>query len=162
MGREHASCCGFPPMKHCAPPLGAVFIPSLFPHRMPLHQKGVGALSGTRECFVPGVLVVGRESGRVGGLGDLGASDLLQRVDALAFGIESVHEMHDWMGCFVGGGDVGLGRCWLLVDGWVRPSIEFVQIFDNSRVALLCGAAASGVLALLFPEPGLLNCTVQH
>lgn len=43
---------------------------------------------------VPRVLVVGGEAGGVGALGDLVADDLLQRVDALALGVESVHEMH--------------------------------------------------------------------
>lgn len=40
------------------------------------------------------VLVVWGESGRMRRLGDLAGSDLLERIDALAFGIESVHEMH--------------------------------------------------------------------
>lgn len=43
---------------------------------------------------LPRVLVVGREASRVCRLCDLGAVDLLQGVDTLAFAVESVHEMH--------------------------------------------------------------------
>jgi len=49
---------------------------------------------------VPGVLVVGREASRVGGLGDLAVVDLLEGVEALARGRKSVHQMH-------GGGSFG-------------------------------------------------------
>lgn len=52
--------------------------------------------SRAQNDSVPGVLVVGREPRWVGRLGDFGAVDLLERVDALALGIESVHKMHDW------------------------------------------------------------------
>lgn len=44
---------------------------------------------------IPGVFVVGRKSGRVCRLCDFGTDNLLERVDALAVGVESVHEMHD-------------------------------------------------------------------
>lgn len=44
--------------------------------------------------FVPRVLVVWRKSGRVCGFGDFGAGDFLEGIDALASGVESVHEMH--------------------------------------------------------------------
>lgn len=47
-----------------------------------------------RIGFLPRVLVVGRETSRVGGLCDLGAVDLLQGVDTLALAVESVHQMH--------------------------------------------------------------------
>jgi hypothetical protein len=43
---------------------------------------------------VPGVLVVGREASRVGGLGDLAVVDLLEGVEALARGRHGVHQMH--------------------------------------------------------------------
>ena len=43
---------------------------------------------------VPGVLVVGREASRVGGLGDLAVVDLLEGVEALAGGRHGVHKMH--------------------------------------------------------------------
>lgn len=46
------------------------------------------------DLFVPGVLVVGREASRVGGLGDLAVVDLLEGVDALAGGRHGVHQMH--------------------------------------------------------------------
>ena len=49
---------------------------------------------------VPGVLVVGREASRVGGLGDLAVVDLLEGVEALARGRQGVHQMH-------GGGSFG-------------------------------------------------------
>ena len=49
---------------------------------------------------VPGVLVVGREASRVGGLGDLAVVDLLKGVEALAGWRKSVHQMH-------GGGSFG-------------------------------------------------------
>jgi hypothetical protein len=49
---------------------------------------------------VPGVLVVGREASRVGGLGDLAVVDLLKGVEALARGRQGVHQMH-------GGGKFG-------------------------------------------------------
>ena len=49
---------------------------------------------------VPGVLVVGREASRVGGLRDLAVVDLLEGVEALARGGKSVHQMH-------GGGSFG-------------------------------------------------------
>jgi len=49
---------------------------------------------------IPGVLVVGREASRVGGLGDLAVVDLLEGVEALARGRKSVHQMH-------GGGSFG-------------------------------------------------------
>jgi hypothetical protein len=39
-------------------------------------------------------LVVGRETSRVSGLGDLSLSDLLQGVKAVALSVESVHQMH--------------------------------------------------------------------
>lgn len=39
-------------------------------------------------------LVVGREAGRMGGLGDLAVHDLLEGVEALAARVEVVHEMH--------------------------------------------------------------------
>ena len=51
---------------------------------------------------VPGVLVVGREASRVGGLGDLAVVDLLEGVEALARGRHGVHQMH------VGGGFGGV------------------------------------------------------
>jgi len=54
-------------------------------------EKTVALLEGDA---VSRVLVVGREASRVCGLCDLGASDLLQGVDTLALGIESVHQMH--------------------------------------------------------------------
>ena len=43
---------------------------------------------------VPGVLVVGREASRVGGLGDLAVVDLLEGVEALARRRHGVHQMH--------------------------------------------------------------------
>jgi len=43
---------------------------------------------------LPGVLVVGGEAGRVGGLGDLAVVDLLEGVEALAGGRHGVHQMH--------------------------------------------------------------------
>jgi len=55
-------------------------------------EKTVTLLEGDT---VSGVLVVGRKSGRVCRLGDLGTDNLLERVDALAVGVESVHKMHD-------------------------------------------------------------------
>lgn len=54
-----------------------------------------------RRDSLPGVLVVGREARRVGGLGDLAVVDLLEGVDALAGGRHGVHQMH-------GGGFEGL------------------------------------------------------
>jgi hypothetical protein len=51
---------------------------------------------------VPGVLVVGREASRVGGLGDLAVVDLLEGVEALARGRHGVHQMHG------GGSSVGI------------------------------------------------------
>jgi hypothetical protein len=53
---------------------------------------------------VPGVLVVGREASRVGGLGDLAVVDLLEGVEALASGRHSVHQMHS--GGSFGGFDI--------------------------------------------------------
>lgn len=40
-------------------------------------------------------LVVGREARRVRRLGDLAVGDLLEGVEAVAAGVEGVHEMHD-------------------------------------------------------------------
>lgn len=51
--------------------------------------------SAEQRNGVPGIFVVGREPGWVGGLGDLTLDHLLQGVNALALGIESEHEMHD-------------------------------------------------------------------
>lgn len=62
-----------------------------------------------------GVLVVGREAGRVGGLGDLAVEDLLQRVDAVAVLALDVHQMHG-SGCF--GGLTGVIEG-LTVSGWL-------------------------------------------
>jgi hypothetical protein len=46
------------------------------------------------SLIVPGVLVVGREASRVGGLGDLAVVDLLEGVEALARRRHGVHQMH--------------------------------------------------------------------
>ena len=43
---------------------------------------------------LPGVLVVGGEASRVGGLGNLAVVDLLEGVEALAGGRQGVHQMH--------------------------------------------------------------------
>jgi hypothetical protein len=45
---------------------------------------------------VPRVLVIGRETGRVGALGDLAVDDFLERVDALRWvlRVRNEHEMH--------------------------------------------------------------------
>ena len=56
------------------------------------------------DLGVPGVLVVGREASRVGGLGDLAVVDLLEGVEALAGGRHGVHQMH-------GGGSL-IGDIW--------------------------------------------------
>lgn len=39
-------------------------------------------------------LVIGGEARGVGGLGDLSLGDLLEGVQAIALGVESVHKMH--------------------------------------------------------------------
>lgn len=72
---------------------------------------------------MPRVLVVGRKPGRVCRLCDLGADNFLERVDALASGVEGVHEMHLGRSSSKSGsmaGEVvcdGRGRyCW--ADGW--------------------------------------------
>lgn len=70
---------------------------------------------------VPGVLVVGREASRVGGLGDLAVVDLLEGVEALARGRQGVHQMH------VGG---SLGGIEMIGIGIVRLSV----IYSSSRV----------------------------
>lgn len=57
---------------------------------------------------VPGVLVVGREASRVGGLGDLAVVDLLEGVEALAGGRQGVHQMHG-SGSFGGVEMFGIG-----------------------------------------------------
>ena len=57
---------------------------------------------------VPGVLVVGREASRVGGLGDLAVVDLLEGVEALARGRQGVHQMHG-SGSLGGFGVFGVG-----------------------------------------------------
>jgi hypothetical protein len=53
---------------------------------------------------LPGVLVVGGEASRVGGLGNLAVVDLLEGVEALAGGRHGVHQMH-------GGGSL-IGVIW--------------------------------------------------
>ena len=57
---------------------------------------------------VPGVLVVGREASRVGGLRDLAVVDLLEGVEALARGRQGVHQMHG-SGSLGGFGVFGVG-----------------------------------------------------
>jgi hypothetical protein len=52
------------------------------------------SISLLQRNAVPRVLIIWRESRRVCGLGDFASNDLLQRVDTLARGIESVHKMH--------------------------------------------------------------------
>lgn len=54
-------------------------------------EEAVALLEGDA---VTGVFVVGGEASRVGRLCDFGAHDLLERVDALAVGVEGVHQMH--------------------------------------------------------------------
>ena len=53
------------------------------------------AVSGPiwRICDIPRVLVIGGETGGVGGLGDLAINNLLQGVDALAVRAEGVLEV---------------------------------------------------------------------
>lgn len=55
-------------------------------------QKVVSLLQGNS---LSGVLVVWRESGRVSGFGDLAVGgDLVQSVNTLTVGSQSVHQMH--------------------------------------------------------------------
>lgn len=65
----------------------------LLSHMRQLHSA---SFFGMLHSSVPRVLVVWREPRRVCRLGDFGTGDLLERVDALALGIEGVHKMHDW------------------------------------------------------------------
>lgn len=71
-------------------------------------------------------LVVRRETGRVCGLGHLAGEHLLQRVGALAVGVEDVHQMH--CGGLKGDGDVtwvvvGTGRRGGSSCGWLRRDL---------------------------------------
>lgn len=58
-----------------------------------LRQKQVKATLQRNALARP--LVVGREARRVRRLGDLAVGDLLEGVQAVAAGVEGVHEMHD-------------------------------------------------------------------
>lgn len=75
---------------------------------------------------LPGVLVVGREARRVGGLGDLAVVDLLEGVDALARGRHGVHQMHGG-GCFE-------RVCWVEIDveSFVRGVCRRYSLCDLS------------------------------
>jgi hypothetical protein len=83
---------------------------------------------------VPGVLVVGREASRVGGLGDLAVVDLLEGVEALASGRHGVHQMHS-------GGSFG-----------------GIEIFGGGVVRSFVGDLLVGSRAIfLSHEPGALS-----
>lgn len=56
-------------------------------------------IASEMDAFVPRVLVIRRETGRVRRLRDLAVDNLLQRVDALAIRAERVHEMHSVRTC---------------------------------------------------------------
>lgn len=62
--------------------------------RAHLHARLCKEWIGGKEIHAPRVRVVGREARRVRRVCDAAVDDLLERVDALALGIEGVHEMH--------------------------------------------------------------------
>lgn len=100
-----------------------------------LRQKQVKATLQRNALTRP--LIIGRKARRVRRLGDLAVGDLLEGVEAVAAGVEGVHQMHD--GRLVSGGELknaGESRIWIWLLG---VPIGFVRLvgFDGMKFLVM-------------------------